>query len=52
MNRAALEVSNLEIAFRRGGALQPVVDGVSFRLEAGQISGLVGESGCGKSVTA
>ena len=52
MNRAALEVSNLEIAFHRGGALQPVVDGVSFSLEAGQISGLVGESGCGKSVTA
>ncbi|NNE06263.1 MAG: ABC transporter ATP-binding protein [Xanthomonadales bacterium] len=52
MSGPALQVSNLEVAFRRGGELQPVVDGVSLELAAGQISGLVGESGCGKSVTA
>ena len=48
-----LEVSNLAIAFPRpGGLLQRVVDGVSFGLEPGEVLGVVGESGCGKTLSA
>jgi peptide/nickel transport system ATP-binding protein len=49
---ALLEVDDLTVTFRRQGR-QPVnaVDGVSFTVDAGQSVGLVGESGCGKSVT-
>ncbi|MQM28969.1 ATP-binding cassette domain-containing protein, partial [Glycomyces albidus] len=44
---ALLEVEDLRVAFGASTA----VDGVSFSVEEGQIVGLVGESGCGKSVT-
>ncbi len=46
--RPLLQVSDLRIHFGD----TPVVDGVSFVLEPGQTLGLVGESGCGKSVSA
>jgi peptide/nickel transport system ATP-binding protein len=47
-----LDVRDLSVVFQRKGA-RPVtaVDGVSFTVEPGQTVGLVGESGCGKSVT-
>jgi oligopeptide/dipeptide ABC transporter ATP-binding protein len=49
---ALLEVKNLRTVFRtREGEVQ-AVDGVSFELERGRTLGIVGESGCGKSVTA
>jgi peptide/nickel transport system ATP-binding protein len=49
---ALLEVDGLTTSFTVEGGEFPGVDGVSFRLDAGRTLGLVGESGCGKSVTA
>jgi oligopeptide/dipeptide ABC transporter ATP-binding protein len=48
-----IRLHELEIAFPRpGGALEPVVRGVSLELGEGERLGLVGESGSGKSLTA
>jgi oligopeptide/dipeptide ABC transporter ATP-binding protein len=49
---SVLEVDGLETQFRLEGGVARAVDGVSFALEAGTVLGLVGESGCGKSMTA
>jgi peptide/nickel transport system ATP-binding protein len=49
---AALEVRGLRTSFFLDGGEARAVDGVSFRLEPGRVLGLVGESGCGKSITA
>ncbi len=47
-----LEVEDLSVTFtRRGEASTLAVDGVSFAVAPGETIGLVGESGCGKSVT-
>ncbi len=47
-----LEVAGLTLDFRQDGRTLRVLDGVSFRVEAGRTLAIVGESGCGKSVTA
>src|ERR671918_1080045 len=47
-----LKVNNLETHFPTRGGLVRAVDGVSFHLDGGELLGLVGESGCGKSMTA
>ena len=49
---AILEISDLEISFRQGRRLVPMTEGVSFQVREGEILSLVGESGCGKSITA
>lgn len=46
-----LEVDRLSLAIAVGGMLKPVVDEISFTLQAGHTLGIVGESGCGKSLT-
>src|SRR3954471_24241932 len=47
-----LEVNNLSTPFPTRAGLVRAVDGVSFYLDRGELLGLVGESGCGKSMTA
>jgi oligopeptide/dipeptide ABC transporter ATP-binding protein len=53
MSAPLLEVEGLVTTFPgEGGERVPVVDGVSFGVQRGEVLALVGESGCGKSVTA
>jgi peptide/nickel transport system ATP-binding protein len=49
---ALLEVDNLQTHFRSPDGINRAVDGVSFHVEARETVAIVGESGCGKSVTA
>lgn len=46
-----LEVKNLKTTFKQDARSVTVVDGVDFQLANGETLGIVGESGCGKSVT-
>ena len=48
---AVLQVRNLRTEFVTRKGIVPAVDGVSFDVWKGRVTGLVGESGCGKSVT-
>lgn len=52
MERPLLQVDNLRTYLRTPQGLVRAVDGVSFTLHEGQTMALVGESGCGKSMTA
>jgi len=47
-----LEIKNLKLDFGKGDKAMRAVDDVSFPIQAGETLCLVGESGCGKSVTA
>jgi len=47
-----LQIDNLRVVFGSGRSEQVAVDGVSLTLAVGEVLGIVGESGCGKSLTA
>ena len=51
-NNPLLEISNLHIRFHTLDGVVQAVDGIDFEVYPGETLGLVGESGCGKSVTA
>ncbi|MBC7081923.1 MAG: ABC transporter ATP-binding protein [Firmicutes bacterium] len=51
MGETLLEVRDLKTYFYTEDGVVPAVDGVSFSVEKGETIGIVGESGCGKSVT-
>lgn len=48
---ALLEIKNLHLQFKSDGGLALVLDGINLKVHKGETVGLVGESGCGKSVT-
>jgi peptide/nickel transport system ATP-binding protein len=50
-DRPLLEVNGLRTSFHTRDGVVRAVDGINFHVDAGEIMGLVGESGCGKSVT-
>ena len=51
-NNYILEVNNLKVSYHTYAGEVKAVRGVSFKLETGKALAIVGESGCGKSVTA
>ena len=51
MNGSLLNVKNLHTYFRTDDGIVKAVSGVDFKINKGETVGLVGESGCGKSVT-
>lgn len=52
LNEMTLQISNLKSQFFTSKGAVPAVDGVSIDVPSGKIIGIVGESGCGKSMTA
>ena len=52
MSVPLLDVKNLTTEFRLNQGTVHAVNSVSFSISAGEVLGIVGESGCGKSVTA
>ncbi|WP_019119847.1 ABC transporter ATP-binding protein [Brevibacillus massiliensis] len=51
MAEIVLDVKNLKVNFRNEGKEYTVVNNISFHIRKGETLGLVGESGCGKSIT-
>ncbi len=52
MARRLLEVNNLTTHFFTSDGVVKAVDGINYHVDEGEILGIVGESGCGKSVSA
>ena len=52
MSKNLVEIKNLKTYFYTEDGIVKAVDDVSFKIRKGEIIGIVGESGCGKSVTA
>jgi oligopeptide/dipeptide ABC transporter ATP-binding protein len=51
MNKNILEVKGLKTQFFTDSGIVRAVDGIDFDVKSGEVVGIVGESGCGKSVT-
>jgi oligopeptide/dipeptide ABC transporter ATP-binding protein len=51
MNESLLSIQDLHVRFRTYSGIVHAVNGMTFGVRSGEIFGLVGESGCGKSVT-
>ena len=51
MQQTILEVKNLTTSFKTERGVMKAIDGINFRVNANESLGIVGESGCGKSVT-
>ena len=51
MSDTLLDVSDLRVHFHSDDGIAKAVDGVTFSVEAGKTLGIVGESGCGKTVS-
>ena len=51
MQQTILEVKNLTTSFKTERGVMKAIDGINFHVNANEILGIVGESGCGKSVT-
>ena len=51
-NSYLLEIKGLKTHFFTDEGVSPAVDGVDYAVRKGETLGVVGESGCGKSVTA
>ncbi len=47
-----LEVKDLYVGIKQKTTVLPIIRGISFQAKQGEITGIVGESGCGKSLTA
>ncbi len=52
MNSPLLSVKNLSISFERNGQAFNAVESINFEIREGEVLGIVGESGCGKTATA
>ncbi|MBP1702019.1 MAG: putative oligopeptide transporter ATP-binding protein, partial [Chloroflexi bacterium] len=52
MDQPLLEIKNLRVTFHTDDGIVHAVNGISYQLEPGEVLGVVGESGCGKSVHA
>lgn len=51
MKDAILRVQNLTLVTREGHSTYKAVDDISYEVKKGEILGIVGESGCGKTIT-
>ncbi|MDI3421638.1 ABC transporter ATP-binding protein [Streptomyces luteolus] len=51
MTESVLKVTDLSVSFRSGERTVHAVDGISYEVRPGEVLAVVGESGCGKSVT-
>jgi oligopeptide transport system ATP-binding protein len=52
MEQPLLEIKDLRVTFHTDDGIVHAVNGVSYKIEKGEVLGVVGESGCGKSVHA